>query len=122
MSKTTMPMAYTRTTATLARAAVVHAPDCPGADVHTRPARDLGSCWAGCLACRSWVILDGPPPAGALRIGYACRDHYQPVTWRGTGCRQCDAERRDAQRTRAEKRRARLDAAHRAERRSDTTE
>ena len=116
----TEPRTYSRSTATQARAAVVHEPTCPGADVRTRPARDLGSCWAGCLACRAWTIQDGPVPAAAYRIGYACREHYQPVTWKGSGCRRCDAERRDAQRTRAEKRRLRRDALARSARRSDT--
>lgn len=120
MTTPTTATSYTRTTATQARAAVVHEPDCPGEDVHTKPARDLGSCWAGCRACRAWAIADGPIPAAAFRIGWACRAHYQPVSWRGTGCRRCDAERRDAQRTRAEKRRARMDALMRAARRSDT--
>lgn len=37
--------------------------------------------------------------------GYACREHPdQQVTWRGTGCRQCDTDARDRQR------RARRDA------------
>lgn len=59
------------------------------------------------------------PPAPRPVLGYACRDHYAPVTWRGTGCRQCDRERREAQQVRAEKRRTRMDALMRSERRSD---
>jgi len=61
-----------------------------------------------------------PPPAPRPVLGYACRDHGHPVTWRGNGCPRCDRERREAQRARAEKRRARMDALHRAARRSDT--
>ena len=32
-----------------------------------------------------------PQPA---RTGYACRVHYAPVTWRGTGCNDCQADMR----------------------------
>lgn len=50
-----------------------------------------------------------PPPPAPVALGYACREHYQPVSWRGTGCPKCDRERRDARRTRKARRAARLD-------------
>ncbi|NYG05722.1 hypothetical protein BJ986_000209 [Phycicoccus badiiscoriae] len=30
------------------------------------------------------------PTLGAGR--YRCRPHYRPVSWRGTGCPECDAD------------------------------
>lgn len=35
-------------------------------------------------------VEDGRPPAAAI---YVCRDHGQPVTWKGKGCRRCERHR-----------------------------
>lgn len=51
-----------------------------------------------------------PPPPPPPAFGYACRPHYRPTSWRGTGCPECDQERRDHQRARAAKRAARLES------------
>jgi len=37
-----------------------------------------------------------PAPAEPRSL-YYCRDHYKPVTPKGTGCPQCDAEKRKKQ-------------------------
>ena len=42
---------------------------------------------------------------------YACVEHLAPVNWRGTGCQDCDADRRERQARRAAERRRRRETA-----------
>jgi hypothetical protein len=57
---------------------------------------------------QSWTALAGdlstrPAPLGAgqrtpgqkykVSSRYVCRDHYKPITWKGTGCKPCAREK-----------------------------
>jgi len=66
---------------------VSHAAGCHTPEPMTDP--------AGQLRCPACKYVQPKPQASTQPTGYVCRDHHdQPVTWRGTGCQQCAAERK----------------------------
>ena len=85
-----------------------HAGDCTDPDdrkLNTVVGR-LGDPLLRCPACRKFKVLrpDLDPAERApepIPSRYVCREHVaQPVTWRGTGCRECRAAHADRQRAR----------------------
>lgn len=54
-----------------------------------------------------------PSVRGVLTARYVCRDHGRPVTWKGTGCRECRAAHADRQRDREHAALARRERAER---------
>lgn len=100
-----------------------HDDGCPRGRLEVKRGK-FGDTLVTCLGCFKWAPLRHAPepeddtaprtttttatttattprPAPVL---YACRPHYRPTTWRGTGCPQCDAERRESQHSRRLKR------------------
>lgn len=78
---------------------LVHAPDCRWANVDERTFDDRpGWVHGKCRTCRAtgWredATPPAPPPPPASR--YVCREHPdEPVSWKGTGCTRCAADRR----------------------------
>lgn len=86
------------------RHGVNHTADCHSEDVR-RVLGSMGDTLDRCAGCGRFAVVDAPPPGrvgadhgaaagvpGASR--YRCRVHpEQPVTWRGTGCPDCHAEK-----------------------------
>jgi len=93
-----------------------HLPDCGGADLEEFTGR-LGDALVRCRGCGRMGLAGLPaakvPPLSPRRVvtGWVCGEHLdRPVTWRGTGCPECAADR-DA--------RARLVELERARRRAE---
>ena len=78
-----------------------HAEDCPDPDDTKLDAvmGRLGDPLLRCPSCRRFKVVK-PEPAPPPSTGLVCREHLAPVTWRGTGCRSCDADRASRQRAR----------------------
>ena len=74
------------------RKAEYHDDGCVKPDPHVIQMRE-GDQLAHCLGCASrWIVAeDEPVRAPMVATSYVCRDHYEPVTWRGQGCRSCRA-------------------------------
>ena len=80
-------------------ATIKHKSDCPAADVV--PRRGIhGDQLAQCRACGRFQIVPPPTP----RTRYVCRDHHNPVSWRGHGCRECDPPKQRPPRTESTRR------------------
>lgn len=73
------------------RKAEYHRDDCIKPGPRMLPLREdhLAHC-PGCGA--RWIVAASEPlPPPVVATSYVCRDHYEPVTWRGRGCRSCRA-------------------------------
>lgn len=84
-----------------------HAPGCRREDMDEPRIGREGDVLRRCNSCRMLTVEKAPEPeqAPAVLSLYRCRAHpEQPVSWRGTGCEPCAAER---ERSRAERRRRR---------------
>lgn len=75
---------------------LVHRPDCAGPDVNTVIGR-LGDTLERCRSCGRWGVVvprePSQPEKASRRLvtRYRCAEHLdEPVTWRGTGCRECE--------------------------------
>lgn len=105
-------------------AVIHHAPTCPGAKTYTVPGR-YGDTLVRCRGCQRFAVTPAPVDtvtperrldprpvvilaAASPVVGMVCRDHHRPVSWKGTGCPECEAERVQAagrvRRPRAERR------------------
>lgn len=83
-------------TTTEALEVLQHEPHCdrPGARTKRDPS---GRVYTRCRSCKAFVWHDDRPSA-LMRLApkdspYRCRTHLeQPITWRGTGCPECQRE------------------------------
>ena len=65
---------------------------CTGCGGNCQPRRPLCSY---CREARRVAALEQeaqPAPAPVSVSSYACRPHFAPVTWKGTGCPECTAD------------------------------
>lgn len=75
--------------------AIRHAADCTGGSINTAIGR-LGDTLQRCRNCGRWAVVPREPrqpekPSRKLVTRYRCAEHLdEPVTWRGTGCRECE--------------------------------
>jgi hypothetical protein len=78
---------------------------CPICEGRVRPALDTatGEIVERCFSCGALADLVEPPAPLAPDVPdgspWRCRDHHEPVTWRRNGCRACDNERRERNKT-----------------------
>ncbi len=84
-----------------------HKPRCRGAGVGKAWWGKAGDVLIRCRGCSRVGVVDASVVIRPAAGRYACRAHYEPVSWRGTGCDECAAERVAARRRRAAQRAAR---------------
>lgn len=112
-------------------AVIHHLPDCRGVSIFAERGK-YGDNLIRCRGCHRFAVvppdavtperapaatvtperLDPRPvvilAAAAPLVGMVCREHLKPVSWKGTGCPECEAERVQAagrvRRPRAERR------------------
>lgn len=88
---------------------IVHTSTCSGGTPYPDRGR-LGDNLLRCPGCPRFVVLAVRPPVAtetpervpgvvvlplvAPASPWCCRDHLRPVSWKGTGCPECEDERR----------------------------
>ena len=89
-----------------------HRSGCPGGALTWKRATH-GDMKARCDSCGRWgfpptdaetPMPEPEPVALVVDAGYRCRAHYAVVSFRGTGCRRCEAEYRESKQGRKRKR------------------
>ena len=81
-------------------AQIHHEKDCPGGETFDR--RGTRDILRQCRGCGRFApVLEQPDePTEQTRptrhAHLVCREHYAPVSFKGSGCKKCDKARRDA--------------------------